>query len=382
MSDEREALDGPPKAKEKAAEESSSVFDAFTGKKAGDGADFFSKLFGSKRQEGGGEDEEADGDDEDEKEQEEESADNCENKKEAIRHKSSFFNMFPKFSASKQKGKEKDDESGGGLNSMIFGARKMAFSSDRSDDSMKTSETSESLDRFMAEFKFVGEVLKKNFSHLKLEDLNPLALLYYLEFEDSRKTPSWKRRRHRFLPDIDKDTVYGIHDALYLSELSYLDSHEEIEEGLKNFVGSASHELVYCSVKGGPREPANFVAIRRESAKKKKKGGFMWWGGGDNEALEVVLVVRGTKELGDVLSDAMLDASEYRDGISHEGVTEAGKFVANKHLDLFQYLLKESGKEKLDITIVGHSLGKLRQQGANSLYLSSFLAADHVFYLF
>ena len=262
----------------------------------------------------------------------------------------SFFDLFVDFASSDTKNEDEGAESAL-LDKMIIGARKFAGGSGDSNQNMKTSESTESIDRFLSELNFVGEALKKNFSHLNVQDLHPLSVLYYLEKEDSVKTPSWKRRNHRFLPDIDKETVYGIHDALYLSELSYLDSKEEIQQGLKNFVGSASYQLVYCSVKGEPRRPAHYVAIQKESMTR-KKAGFLWWGG--KKVLEVIVVVRGTKEIGDVLSDCMLDTSPYRDGVSHEGVMQAGKFVAEQQRDLLKYLLKESGRDTLNITVIGH----------------------------
>ena len=121
----------------------------------------------------------------------------------------SFFDIFVNFASAES---ENEDDNGT-LDKLIIGARKFASGSANSDRNMKTSESTESIDRFLAELKFVGEALKKNFSHLNVQDLHPLSVLYYLEKEDSVKTPSWKRRNHRFLPDIDKETVYGMHDA-------------------------------------------------------------------------------------------------------------------------------------------------------------------------
>lgn len=349
--DQWEDLHDPSKKKK----ESRSIFDAFGSKKDGDGANFFAKFFGDKEKQEKEEDEE-DEDEPTEKEEEEEAP--PKNKKDLKNSSSSsFFDMLPNFGAKKE---QDEDDSGdsGALSSILMGARQVAHGGDDKDNSMKTTDSTDTVESLISEFKLVKSVMKKNFGHLKLDALHPLSVMYYLEFEDSVKTPSWKRRKHRFMPDIDKDTVYNIHDSLYLCELSYLDSKEEVEEGLKNFKGKATYELVYCSVEGMPREPANFIAIQKDSVatKKQGKGGFLGLGGG-KKALELLLVVRGTKELGDVLSDCMLEASEYRDGVSHEGVTDAGKFVVEKHSELLQYLLKESGMDTLNITVVGHSLG-------------------------
>ena len=58
----------------------------------------------------------------------------------------------------------------------------------------------------------------------------------------------------------------------------------------------------------------------------------------------------------------MLETSDYGDGISHEGVMEAGKFVANQQLELLKFLLKESGRDTMNITIVGHVRCTTRRQ--------------------
>ena len=60
------------------------------------------------------------------------------------------------------------------------------------------------------------------------QSLSPTTLHYYLEHEDSIKTPSWKRRCHRFQSDVEVDKVEELNEALILSELSYADSVEEV----------------------------------------------------------------------------------------------------------------------------------------------------------
>lgn len=323
-------------------------FDVFNSRKEGEAESFFAKVFGKQQ-----------GHNKDDEEQDTKGADDDKSeqlvKDEGAKKLPAFLDsMFAKFG-----GGSKGDQDGAvrnDLDEMIMGARDFGKAASN-EDTMKSSESSQEVDKLFEELKLVNSAMTNNFSHLNLDNLNPLALVYYLEHEDSLKTPSWKRRNHRFLPDIDRETVHEIHEFLYLAEASYLDTKEEIEEALAKFSGNASYELVYCCVEGLPREPANFIAIQKEPVKMKKDGGFLWFGGAQKRALQILLVVRGTKEFGDMISDLLLDTTEYREGVSHEGVTEAGKFVVNKHLELLQYMLKESGMDMLDITIVGHSLG-------------------------
>jgi len=59
-------------------------------------------------------------------------------------------------------------------------------------------------------------------SNINVKDLFqsiPVAALhYYLEYQDSIKTPSWKRRLHRFQKDVEVDKVEELNEALLLSD--------------------------------------------------------------------------------------------------------------------------------------------------------------------
>ena len=70
------------------------------------------------------------------------------------------------------------------------------------------------------------------------------AMMYYLAQEDALKNPSWKRRQHRFNEPVSKEIVVELHDALYLSQLSYVNSVEEFREGLAKFQNN-EWELAY-----------------------------------------------------------------------------------------------------------------------------------------
>jgi hypothetical protein len=248
------------------------------------------------------------------------------------------------------------------MNSIINHAKEFASGGD-----LKETSTTKDLMKLQKEINIVMEQLKKNFGHVGWEEMNPLSLVYYLEVEDSVKTPSWKRRKHRFLPSLEIDQAEVLHDSLYLSELSYVDSVEQIKQGLNAFTGSP-FELMYCSIESSPREPAHFVALVKGSAN--KQDGFFPWQ--KEKYLDVLMVVRGTKEIGDMISDTLLETSEYKDGIAHDGILHSGKYLVNKHLELFQHLLKESKRDKIRLSLVGHSLGA----GAAAIAAMEFNALD------
>jgi hypothetical protein len=66
--------------------------------------------------------------------------------------------------------------------------------------------------------------------------------------------------------------------------------------------------------------------------KGKRRQGFFPWQ--KETRLDVIM--------GDVLSDFLLDSSDYRAGNGRDGIKQAGKWLVDKHLALFEHLLQES----------------------------------------
>lgn len=195
---------------------------------------------------------------------------------------------------------------------------------------------------FQTDLKKVADSLDGSFGHINLSQLTPTSIFYFLEFEDERKNPSWKRRMHRFHSGIDIKQVAYLNDMLQLSILSYADSVEEIAEGVKSV-----HEplaLVYCDVEGRPNKPGHFIAL--------KKNQSVW-----SSELEVLIVVRGTKTVTDVMTDLIVDAVDYRGGKAHSGILESGRWLVEEHKALLEELRKLARKRSIKITLVGHSLG-------------------------
>ena len=202
------------------------------------------------------------------------------------------------------------------------------------------------------------------------------ALYYYLEQEDSIKTPSWKRRMHRYQRAVEVAKVEELNEALLLSELSYADSVDDIRTGLEKLYrgeddaneddvqirkrNKPEWELLFCDTESRPNQPSHYLAIQKNASPY-------------DDALHVLLVVRGTKSMSDLITDAMMEATDYEyahpgsydehnnpiilRGKAHGGMQESGKYLVNRHQKLLSTLLQLSKKRKIDITLIGHSLG-------------------------
>ena len=196
-------------------------------------------------------------------------------------------------------------------------------------------------DVFASAFDLVGQSFDAHFGDIELSRFNPFSFLYFLESEDALKNPSWKRRSHRFFRSVRPEEAIELHESLFLAELSYVDTIDEIRSGLED---KSEWELVYAQMSASPAEPGHYLAVRRNQKIK-------------SDVLEVLLSVRGTKEIGDLLSDALLEAEPYRGGQAHAGVKLSGQYLVQKITPLLEQMLELSGKELIKLTIVGHSLG-------------------------
>ena len=205
---------------------------------------------------------------------------------------------------------------------------------------------SQSYNEILAVLRQDMDALSKSFEgsvgHIDLSQLFPTSLFYFLEAEDERKNPSWKRRMHRFCPGINIDEVNALNNALYLAELAYEKSIDDIKSGLEE--ASEPFELVHCITEGEPRRPAHFVALKKQQS--------IW-----SSALDIIIVVRGTSTITDAITDCICEPVDYRGGKAHSGILDSGKYLVQTHLALLENLKKMSGKRRLNITLIGHSLG-------------------------
>ena len=241
------------------------------------------------------------------------------------------------------------DEDAAAVEDLIFQqARNIASSSQSAQESRSFTDMWK---LFTDSMSIANDQIAEAFGILNLDNLKAPALFYFVEFQDSIKHPSWKRRQHRFHKAINSVELYEWHNALYLCELSYYDTEEEIESGLRST--KEQWKLIYTQMDSAPNEPAHFLAI--PNPKKKKKKSFF-----ETDYLDVLITVRGTKQLGDIVSDIMLKDVEFRfgqTGKAHAGILKSGTFLVEKHISLLKELLKKSKKDKIRLKMVGHSLG-------------------------
>jgi len=210
-------------------------------------------------------------------------------------------------------------------------------------DANETRSSTELVNLFYEKQEEVKTHIANTLGSLDVKGFDPTSMFYYLEHEDEQKNPSWKRRKHRYFKGVDCSVVKGLNDALHLAEISYLDSIDEIRSELADKTED-EWELVYAQLDSLPENPSHYLAIKR--------GQSRW-----SKQLEVLMVVRGTKTIPDMLTDALLDDEDYRDGKAHAGILRSGKNLVEKHKDLMQSLLDVSKKKRIKLKLVGHSLG-------------------------
>jgi Lipase (class 3) len=202
-----------------------------------------------------------------------------------------------------------------------------------------------SLEELVSILRSVGEEIGKTFeTHLGgrvLPPIYPTNLYYYLEAQDEIKNFSWRRRKHRFCKGINVEYVEELNSYARIAQMGYTDDMESIIETLSETFG---YEVIYCQMDSLPGQPSHFLAVKRNQS--------LW-----SPSLDMLLCVRGTKTITDVITDLLADAVDYRGGKAHSGILQSGRFLAGKHMNTFQEFLKASGKKKIKLTLVGHSLG-------------------------
>ena len=212
-------------------------------------------------------------------------------------------------------------------------------------------------------------MVSEAFAHVDFTKLTLASLWYYVEHTESKKTPSWKRRMHRFhKPVEDINTILELHDALYLMQVAYLPKKEQIETVIETKFRNGTYEVVYAMTTGHPTEPAHFIMIpkvedaivkdvKKESTDDEDNSSKPSKERSPSSVLEVVIAIRGSGDIGDFISDSMMNATSYRSGKAHDGLAKSGQYIVNLHIDALRQLWKESGRERVKVILVGFSLG-------------------------
>ncbi|EEC48549.1 predicted protein [Phaeodactylum tricornutum CCAP 1055/1] len=140
-------------------------------------------------------------------------------------------------------------------------------------------------------------------------------------------------------------------DALFLSHLAYVDDYHLIQEHLRS-VDNDAFALRNCTTSSQPNQPAHFLVVRKIASPAPTNTKcfltperkllihqylpFFF----RPEPLEVVLTIRGTKEVGDFLSDAMLAATEHQDGMAHAGILKSTRWMLKTYTDDLQQIVE------------------------------------------
>mmetsp|Transcript_23663 Transcript_23663/g.54323 ORF Transcript_23663/g.54323 Transcript_23663/m.54323 type:complete len:496 (+) Transcript_23663:500-1987(+) len=225
----------------------------------------------------------------------------------------------------------------------------------------------------------------QTFGHVGLDRFNLLQFLYYMEYDEARRNAVWKRKMHRFQPELPDEAAIQLFDGLYLSQLAYAPTCEEIFHRLESFRGGL-FKLRNCTVEASVNRPAHFLAIRkmddpRANVKDELLSNFdvdnekgfrrrfarSWLSRALNyvrpsrQRIQVIVVIRGSKEVFDFLTDAHLVATDFQGGKAHDGILQSSQWLIDLYSDdlkrLSRKLRPKNGKKIMKLWFVGHSLG-------------------------
>jgi Lipase (class 3) len=218
-----------------------------------------------------------------------------------------------------------------------------------------------------------------NVLELTMPNLNPIQLYYYMLEEELKYNPVHKRRQHAFMKEISESMALQLADGLYLSQLAYVNDCALIVEHLRSFQNN-TWVVLNCTTESKPQQPAHFLTVRRVSKSPLQwnyssdsdsiDGSLSsWWEGlrqtlnfsnSENpiNSLEAVLVVRGTKDMSDMMSDALLEPVNYgTDGKAHDGIYRSSLWLHDMYRPFLEQLVQQTKRSKLKLWLVGHSLG-------------------------
>jgi hypothetical protein len=200
------------------------------------------------------------------------------------------------------------------------------------------------------------DTLKHLLGQLGLQYFHPIQVYYYMMDEENRMDSIWKRHLHLYLPPVPKEQVLRMTDGLYLSQLAYsnnctvIQSHVVGEFQIDRSAYKGLWTLRNCSVHSKLFQPAHFMMVQQPLPN-------------SSVPLEVALVIRGSHQPADYLTDGALNAVPYRGGFVHEGVWNSAKWIREAYENDLKMLLQQHRKTQnndtipLKLYLIGHSLG-------------------------
>ncbi|KAL3908309.1 MAG: hypothetical protein SGILL_008531, partial [Bacillariaceae sp.] len=210
----------------------------------------------------------------------------------------------------------------------------------------------EKIDVIAAAIQKASDQMNRTFDGLDLKKFDLVGAWYASQREEQNKDPIWKRQQHRFLDPLKEEQALALADAMYLNGVAYADTCDEIEDYLTLFRNN-SFVLVNCTTESKPGEPAHYIVVRKQPPEEQESS----WFKKSESKLEVTFVVRATKDLMDMLTDALLEASPFHGGLTHHGIGQAAMWLFDLYKDWLPQLLNASQSDKMTISTVGYSLG-------------------------
>jgi hypothetical protein len=223
--------------------------------------------------------------------------------------------------------------------------------------------------------------------------VNPLQVYYYMLQQEIVHNPVYKRRQHAYHTEVSEQIAIQFGEGLYLSQLAYVNDCATIQKHLSAFHNN-SWIVINCTTTRQPFQPAHFLAIRRSGPKsnanswnytmdsnmKNQQSSSTSWASmlldnlfevlnltnsnsnnGMNIELEAMLVISGTKDIADMMSDALLEPTKYgnmsKPGMTHNGIYQSAMYIHDTYRTYLEQLLYKTNRSKLKLWLIGHSLG-------------------------
>lgn len=225
------------------------------------------------------------------------------------------------------------------------------------------------------------QVAKTYLGDIDLSRLSPIALFYfYFEHNVAGKgetnlpqTVSLRDRKDgrivEVMKTIDQDEIKEWLEAARWMQLStnastkmiheYVDSLNKKHKMASNGRALPLNKVISCDMNSKPGQPAHFmISVPREDS-------ALFQVANDssitNDVLSVILVIRGTQSIADVITDLLCNETQYGDdnqtGMAHAYILESGQFIVEKHHNLLLDLCNRTGHKSVELVILGHSLG-------------------------
>ena len=256
------------------------------------------------------------------------------------------------------------------------------------------------IDVFWTTIQSVKQQLEGTFKSvldLILPIVNPLKVYYFMLEQEIVHNPVYKRREHAYYTDVSVHTAIQISEGLYVSQLAYASDCTTIQKHLKLFQNN-SWILINCTTTPQPLQPAHFLAIRQSTFESNVTWNYpmdssrttsndassttssswttMLWENirdalnltnmdntrnNKNMELEAMLVICGTKDVADMMSDALLEPTPYgnstHQGLAHSGIYQSALYIHDTYRDFLENLIQKTNRTKLKLWLIGHSLG-------------------------